>query len=606
MTADPAESLTKDPGQAIEIAERIWWVGAGRGSEQRHAYLIEHGDQSILLNPGSKRAFGDIRRRIEQILPFRHIRWFICLHQDPDVTSALPLIDAAHERDDAGVLAHGRTCGLLHHYGLSLPLVAIETQGWRLASAGRVLEFVFTPYARMAGSVCAFDRPSGVLFSGDLFSAADATTGIEARQTADLDGLAAYHQRYMPSGDALDHALLQIERLPVRLIAPQHGPLIPRPLIRTAIERLRHLKCGVYLLAEREPDMQQVWQLGDTLRRISETMLMYRDFGDIAKQLLVLVQPMLPAEHIEYHAALPDGRVLTLNPETQFVGITEDQPPDVCSFIGKTRAQWVSAHASDPTMRDHRLTGDHFCVQPSGREIPGSDGLIITLPLTARGQNRIEALAVIRVQETIPITGIAARLISRIADPLQVALEREVIYRTLDLERERAYQRSIHDPLTGLFTRVYMQDVVNRQCALHRRDPAATLCACMLDLDHFKAVNDSYGHAAGDRVLATVAAILMSGCRATDVPVRFGGEEMLLFTIGQGIDGASILAERLRTRIAETQINAGGSQDLRVTTSIGIAEHRRDESLDSLIRRADAALYRAKRNGRNRVELAEA
>ncbi len=597
--------MTKDPVHALEIAERIWWVGAGRGSEQRHAYLIEHGDQSILLNPGSKRAFGETRRSIEQVLPFRQIRWFVCPHQDPDVTSALSLIDAARERNDAIVLAHGRTCELLSHAGLALPLRAIEAQGWQLALAGRVLEFVFTPYARMAGSVCAFDRPSGVLFSGALFSALDTASPLLARNATDLDGLAAYHQRYMPSGDALDHALMQIERLPVRLIAPQQGPLIPGPLVGPAIEQLRHLKCGVYLLAEHEPDMQQVWQLGDALRRISETMLMYRDFGDIAEQLLALIQPMLPAEHIEYHAALPDGRILTLNPETRFVGITDDQPPDVCGFIGKTRAQWVNAHASDPTMSDHRLTGDHFCVQPSDHKITGSDGLIITLPLTARGQNRIEALAVIRVPELIPIKGIAARLIARIADPLQVALEREVIFRTLDMERELAYQRSIHDPLTGLFTRIYMQDVVNRQCALHRRDPAATLCACMLDLDHFKAVNDNHGHAAGDRVLATVAAILMSSCRATDVPVRFGGEEMLLFTIGQGIDGAKVLAERLRTTIAERQIDAGGSQDLRVTTSIGIAEHRRDESLDSLIRRADAALYRAKHNGRNCVELAE-
>ena len=605
MTSDRPESLAKEPIQAIEIAERIWWVGAGRGSDQRHAYLIEHGDQSILLNPGSKRAFAESRRRIEQVLPFRHIRWFVCLHQDPDVTSALPLIDAARERDDAVVLAHGRTCALLRHYGLGLPLCAIETQAWRLVLTWRVLEFVFTPYARAAGSVCGFDRPSGVLFSGDLFGAADATNGIEARQSADLDGLAAYHQRYMPSGDALDHALMQVERLPVRLIAPQQGPLIPRPLIGTAIERLRHLKCGVYLLAEREPDMQQVWQLGDTLRRISETMLLSRDFADIAKQLLALIQPMLPAEHIEYHAALPDGRILTLNPESQFVGITDDQPPEVCSFIGKTRAQWVDAHARDPTKRDHRLTADHFCVQPSANQMPGSSGYIITLPLTARGQNRIEALAVIRTPDARPITGIAARLIARIADPLQVALEREVIYRTLDLERERAYQRSIHDPLTGLFTRVYMQDVVNRQCALHRRDPAATLCACMLDLDHFKLVNDRYGHAVGDRVLATVAAVLMSSCRATDVPVRFGGVEMLLFTIGQGIDGAHMLAQRLRATIADTSIDAGSDQDLSITTSIGIAEHRPNESLDSLIRRADGALYQAKRNGRNCVALAE-
>jgi diguanylate cyclase (GGDEF)-like protein len=75
--------------------------------------------------------------------------------------------------------------------------------------------------------------------------------------------------------------------------------------------------------------------------------------------------------------------------------------------------------------------------------------------------------------------------------------------------------------------------------------------------------------------------------------------------MGQGIDGAQVLAQRLRKTIAETGIDASGPRELRVTTSIGIAEHRRDESLDSLIRRADAALYQAERRGRNCVELAE-
>jgi len=609
MTLALSLPTVADSSEALQIAERIWWVGC-RDDERgvrRHAYLIEQGDQSVLVNPGSRRSFWATRARIAQILPLDRIRWFVCLEPDPDVASGLPLIDKVNARNDAAVLAHGRTCALLRHYDLSLPLLALETYDWRLQLEDRSLEFVFTPYVRAAGAVCAFDRRTGVLFPAGLFASPEVDDRLIATEEAHLDGMVACHERQMPSSEALDYALAQIERLPIRLVAPQRGPLIPQTLVTAAIERLRHLKCGIFLLADGETDVQQAWQLGDTVRRISEAMLLYPDFGDIAKQLLELIQPVLPADRIEYHALMPDGSVLTLNPETRFVGVTDDQRPELCAFLGRSREDWLNAHAQDPGLWEHRLHDARFCAQPAAPL--GSDGdvdgLVITLPLCARGQNLIDAVAVIHLAEPLPITGLAARLIARIAEPLQVALERETIYRSLDLERERAYQRSIHDPLTGLFTRVYMQDVVSRQCMLHARDAAATLCACLLDLDHFKAINDAYGHATGDRVLATTAAILRSNCRSTDIPVRYGGEEFLLFTIGQDIEGATALAERLRSLISSEEIDAGGDHELRVTVSIGVAEHRPEEGLEELLRRADAALYRAKRLGRDRTELAE-
>ena len=188
--------------------------------------------------------------------------------------------------------------------------------------------------------------------------------------------------------------------------------------------------------------------------------------------------------------------------------------------------------------------------------------------------------------------------------PLQVALEREVIYRRIEQERQRAYQRSTRDSLSGLFTRVYMQDVVASQCGIDDRAEATELAAVMLDLDHFKQINDSHGHAAGDAVLRRYADILMRTARATDIPVRFGGEEFIVFVVGAGTLGAAELAERLRSGIEANAFDLGSGQALRVTESIGVATRQPGEDMEALIRRADEALYAAKNNGRNQVCLA--
>jgi len=189
--------------------------------------------------------------------------------------------------------------------------------------------------------------------------------------------------------------------------------------------------------------------------------------------------------------------------------------------------------------------------------------------------------------------------------PLQVALEREVIYRTIEAERQKAYQRSIRDPLTGLFTRVYMLDAMERHCSLHDRDASAPVAAVMVDVDYFKRVNDTHGHGAGDEVLKQVAEVLRNSVREADIPVRYGGEEFVLFLVGASFVGVAEYAERIRSAIERHPCTLGPGLSLSVTVSIGVAERRQQEPLDGLIRRADEALYRAKQGGRNRVECAD-
>ncbi|MBA4357493.1 MAG: GGDEF domain-containing protein, partial [Desulfovibrio sp.] len=121
------------------------------------------------------------------------------------------------------------------------------------------------------------------------------------------------------------------------------------------------------------------------------------------------------------------------------------------------------------------------------------------------------------------------------------------------------------------------------------------------DIDHFKSINDRYGHQAGDNVLIAIAGVLTRTARETDVVGRFGGEEFLLVCPETEIQVVAALAERLRLEFASTDFPLVGQ----VTSSFGVAAFSQGDSVKSLVQRADEALYRAKNNGRNCVEVAE-
>jgi two-component system cell cycle response regulator len=158
----------------------------------------------------------------------------------------------------------------------------------------------------------------------------------------------------------------------------------------------------------------------------------------------------------------------------------------------------------------------------------------------------------------------------------------------------------MHDALTGLYNRHYLQLHLPR---LHGRamESGRPLGLIVCDLDHFKAVNDGYGHAAGDAVLREVAMRLAAGVRTPDLVTRFGGEEFIILLPDAGLEAAAIIAERLREAVAASPVDLPGG-GVPVTASFGVSTVLWDEcNAETAIRRADAALYKAKRQGRNRV-----
>lgn len=158
-----------------------------------------------------------------------------------------------------------------------------------------------------------------------------------------------------------------------------------------------------------------------------------------------------------------------------------------------------------------------------------------------------------------------------------------------------------HDALTGLFNRHHLAHTLEREVARCARGTPPFLLVVM-DIDHFKRINDTHGHLVGDSVLQAVAKQLQDTLRKDDYLARFGGEEFVLLMMANSLAAAQTSCDRLRKCVEELRIDALGPQ--RVTVSIGGSFYRPQDSQGSLLERADNAMYRAKTNGRNRTELA--
>ena len=201
----------------------------------------------------------------------------------------------------------------------------------------------------------------------------------------------------------------------------------------------------------------------------------------------------------------------------------------------------------------------------------------------------------------------------RIGEPTRLqAGDKVQIGRTtvLRFEYQDALDKSFHesllssalrDGLTKLFNKRYFMDRLDSELKFARRHQTA-VSLLMLDLDHFKQVNDDHGHLAGDAVLVHFASVVLRAVRNEDVVARFGGEELAVILRAISLEAASALAERLRRTVEATAVKYN-DQDLRVTVSIGVAGYptTNAETVEGLVDAADQALYRAKNAGRNRV-----
>lgn len=162
--------------------------------------------------------------------------------------------------------------------------------------------------------------------------------------------------------------------------------------------------------------------------------------------------------------------------------------------------------------------------------------------------------------------------------------------------------QATRDPLTALYNRRYFEDEVNKQI-LKAKSANQAYSVLMLDADLFKRVNDTYGHKVGDKVLIELAATAERALRDKDIVARYGGEEFVVFLPEIPAEQARGVADRVRESISEVVVYSDDNQPVKFTVSIGVSSSAVSDNIDTLIKTADEALYKAKQNGRNRVEV---
>ncbi|MDH3521800.1 MAG: diguanylate cyclase [Myxococcales bacterium] len=188
---------------------------------------------------------------------------------------------------------------------------------------------------------------------------------------------------------------------------------------------------------------------------------------------------------------------------------------------------------------------------------------------------------------------------------LQLHLKVKRLQDELRTKNEALERLSTVDVLTGLRTRRFVDEVFNVEFLRSQRY-RTPLAVIMADLDYFKRVNDDYGHQAGDAVLRGVGEMMRYMVRRTDVAGRYGGEELIVIQPQNTLEGAAVLANRLREAVEVARFQAVDGRSLQVTMSLGVAEyHKSFSSPDDLLAAADRALYEAKAQGRNRVVVDE-
>ncbi len=312
--------------------------------------------------------------------------------------------------------------------------------------------------------------------------------------------------------------------------------------------------------------------------------------GDSLSSTLVtiseLVTELCEASACSIMLADPERRILL---GKAAFGLRRDDFTTVSFRYGEGLAGWV-AENSQSLLIDDVNTDDRFVSHGESTHIRS----LACVPLMHR--DVVVGVLTITTPKVGHFTSSSIELLALVANTI-----------ALDIENIRLRRLAHTDALTGAFNRQYLETRFPAMVEhAHRHDEP--LCVTMFDVDHFKKVNDEHGHDVGDLVLADVAKRLGTTSRETDSLIRYGGEEFLLLLPGADLHTAADIADRMRARFAQSAIDVrpAGSEALAldIRISAGVAQLQPGENPEQLFKRADKALYTAKANGRDRIEIA--
>lgn len=582
--------MTPDTSKSVKVAENIYWVGNEIPDDQFqcHVYLIVNGEDSVLIDPGSRITWPEIRRKIQEHIPLESIKYLICHHQDPDITGAVDLLNREAPRPDRTIICHWRAEALLVHYDWGLPFYRPEDHDWQLElRGGRHLQFLFTPYLHFPGAICTFDKSSRILFSSDLFGAFTEEFRLFAKDESYFEEMRPFHEHYMPSREILNHGLREIEKYPVRIIAPQHGSIIRQPLVNPLVEKLKSLDCGLFLMPVYQNSIHKLSRLNSLYHNLTDALLSGVRLLDTVSKTREFLTAIAPVESIFFYVWDESGMVFRIG------GAGKDIEKSLGIGVDALR----KTDLFTPLFRDREVMSVVTKELP-GLALPELRNVCLA-PLAAHGSppNGIAAV----IMESGTDTAAVSPYMDELRPMLGVISRREEAFLTVEHEREQFYRRAVLDMLTGLHNRYYMsaEGVKEVQKAVRY---GYSLACIMMDIDHFKAINDNHGHPVGDSILEEIGHMIRQIARDVDIPIRYGGEEFLLILPHTNLEGAAKLAERLRNQVSFHTFRPSGVP-IPVTVSCGVAEMGKGDTLSDLVKRADVQLYRAKEDGRNRVNF---
>lgn len=383
--------------------------------------------------------------------------------------------------------------------------------------------------------------------------------------------------------------------------ATEHLPVVIVTALSDTEDRLKGLKAGADDFLTKPINDVALMARVKSLLRLKVSMDEWRLREDLATQVLPEGETGTESE------ASPDVRTHVL--------LLEDNPADQKNIIDTLKTLQIETTVVgniDQTV-DLALNGTFSMVYTS-LNLRDEDALQVSAQLRAHEETRFLPILLIGQEGDIP--RIAKGLDLGANDYLMRPLDQnELIARTrTQLKQKRTYDRlrrnleqglsmALVDPLTGVFNRRYL-DTRLEKAVQRAQQSSKPISVMMLDIDHFKNINDTYGHDVGDRVLKEVAKTLQVSIRPFDLLARIGGEEFIIVMPDTDLETATGASDRLRKKIESLGIvPADATQKIAVTVSIGCADvrHHQKEKVASVLMRADKALYEAKHSGRNRV-----
>ncbi len=537
----------------VEIAPGVWWVGVRLAKDhfQCHTYFIANGSEGVLIDPGSPLTIDGTLAKLRAITDLGAIRWLVCHHSDPDICAALPRLGEVLSHPNIQVVSEWRANALIRHYGHRFSTYLVEKHNWCLPLQGdRRLEFQLTPYLHFPGAMVSFDSLTHTLFSSDLFGGfvPDSSVLESADAAYIIENARPFHQHYMPSRELLSAGLARIRsRWPrIARIAPQHGQIVAASIVDEVFSALGAMDCGVYCLADADLDLKRLLRIAEARQRLNDALIHQNSPLGMVRAI---------------------GNILESTGQASACELSVEMPVD----------GWTTWCADDvhPQRREAHPGWHHICLL-------GQPAMVLAI----RGHGAAE-----------PFDPDMERMVREFAESMRPWVDHLLEDQRHAHEVAALNTAALCDPLTGL---------ANRR-ALEEAKLPASYSLIELDLDHFKQVNDRFGHDAGDRVLKQVARVLRESVREQDQTFRLGGEEFLVLLPEADQATALMVAERIRLSMHQLDL-AGAAPGGRLTVSLGVSTKSAQLStgFPQLMELADQALYAAKGDGRDRVCAADA